>query len=59
MAVRAGLAEVLAAVSAAVWFGFFLTVPYERFTITRAADIETTVLCCRCRGAGSRTVPPG
>jgi len=38
------LAGVLAAVSAAVWFDFFLTVPYERFTITRAADIETTVL---------------
>ena len=38
------LAGVLAAVSAAVWFDFFLTVPYERFTITRRADIETTVL---------------
>ena len=38
------LAGVLAAVSAAAWFDFFLTVPYERFTITRRADIETTVL---------------
>ena len=38
------LAGVLAAVSAAVWFDFFLTRPYERFTITRTADIETTVL---------------
>jgi K+-sensing histidine kinase KdpD len=38
------LAGALAAVSAAVWFDFFLTRPYERFTITRAADIETTVL---------------
>jgi K+-sensing histidine kinase KdpD len=38
------LAGVLAAVSAAVWFDFFLTRPYERFTITRAADIETTAL---------------
>jgi hypothetical protein len=37
------LAGVLAAASAA-WFDFFLTVPYERFTITRRADIETTVL---------------
>jgi K+-sensing histidine kinase KdpD len=37
-------AGVLAAVSAAVWFDFFLTVPYERLTITRRADIETTVL---------------
>jgi K+-sensing histidine kinase KdpD len=34
----------LAAVSAAVWFDFFLTRPYERFSITRSADIETTVL---------------
>lgn len=38
------LAGVLAAASAAVWFDFFLTVPYERFTITRRTDIETTVL---------------
>lgn len=37
-------AGVLAAVSAAVWFDFFLTVPYEWVTITRRADIETTVL---------------
>ncbi len=37
-------AGMLAAISAAVWFDFFLTVPYERFTITRRADIETTVL---------------
>jgi Domain of unknown function (DUF4118) len=34
----------LAAVSAAAWFDFFLTKPYERFSITHAADIETTVL---------------
>jgi K+-sensing histidine kinase KdpD len=34
----------LASVSAAVWFDFFLTRPYERFTITRRADIETTIL---------------
>jgi K+-sensing histidine kinase KdpD len=38
------LAGVLAAISAAVWFDFFLTRPYERFTITRTTDIETTVL---------------
>jgi hypothetical protein len=38
------VAGVLAAVSAAAWFDFFLTVPYERFTITRRADIETTIL---------------
>ena len=34
----------IAAVSAAVWFDFFLTRPYEQFTITRRTDIETTVL---------------
>jgi K+-sensing histidine kinase KdpD len=38
------LAGVLAAVSAAVWFDFFLTQPYERFAITHRTDIETTVL---------------
>lgn len=38
------LAGILAAVSAAVWFDFFLTRPYERFTITRSTDIETTIL---------------
>src|SRR5262252_6653543 len=38
------LAGYLAALSAAVWFDFFLTRPYERFTITRRADIETTIL---------------
>ena len=34
----------LAAVSAAAWFDFFLTRPYEAFRITRAADVGTTVL---------------
>jgi hypothetical protein len=43
-AVGSRLAGYLAAVSAAVWFDFFLTRPYERFSIARAADIETTVL---------------
>jgi K+-sensing histidine kinase KdpD len=38
------LAGILAAVSGAVWFDFFLTRPYEQFSITRAADIETTIL---------------
>ncbi len=37
-------AGALAAVSAAAWFDFFLTEPYQRFTITDRADIETTVL---------------
>jgi K+-sensing histidine kinase KdpD len=34
----------LAALSAAAWFDFFLTRPYERFSINRARDIGTTVL---------------
>jgi K+-sensing histidine kinase KdpD len=38
------LAGILAAVSAAVWFDFFLTRPYERFSINSRTDIETTVL---------------
>jgi K+-sensing histidine kinase KdpD len=37
-------AGVLAAVSSAVWFDFFLTVPYDRVTIEQGDDIETTVL---------------
>ena len=39
------LAGVLAALLMAVWFDFFLTRPYERFSITRRTDIETTVCC--------------
>jgi Domain of unknown function (DUF4118) len=38
------LAGALAALSAAVWFDFFLTQPYEHFTVTRSEDIATTVL---------------
>ncbi len=38
------LAGIAAAVSAAAWFDFFLTKPYEHFSITRAADVWTTVL---------------
>lgn len=34
----------LAAAGAAVWFDFFLTVPYERLTITHRTDLQTTVL---------------
>jgi K+-sensing histidine kinase KdpD len=33
----------LAAVSASLWFDFFLTQPYERFSITHRSDIETAV----------------
>ena len=38
------LAGYLAALSVAAWFDFFLTRPYETFSITRRTDIETTVL---------------
>jgi K+-sensing histidine kinase KdpD len=38
------LAGYLAAVSATAWFDFFLTRPFEQFTINRATDIETTIL---------------
>jgi K+-sensing histidine kinase KdpD len=37
-------AGILAAVSAAAWFDFFLTRPYETFDINSRTDIETTVL---------------
>jgi uncharacterized protein DUF4118 len=38
------LAGGLAAVWAAVWFDFFFTVPYYRFTIRSPADVTTAVL---------------
>lgn len=37
-------AGVVAAVSSAVWFDFFLTVPYDRLTIDDRSDIEATIL---------------
>ncbi|QES51341.1 histidine kinase [Streptomyces venezuelae] len=37
-------AGVVAALSAAVWFDFFLTRPYNRFTIDDRAELETAVL---------------
>ncbi|WP_433917015.1 DUF4118 domain-containing protein [Streptomyces sp. NBC_01744] len=37
-------AGALAALSAAAWFDFFLTQPYQRFTISDTEDIETAVL---------------
>jgi K+-sensing histidine kinase KdpD len=37
-------AGALAAVSSAVWFDFFLTEPYHRFTITDRNDVETAVM---------------
>ena len=38
------LAGYLAALSAAAWFDFFLTRPYQTFDITTRTDAETTVL---------------
>jgi Domain of unknown function (DUF4118) len=37
-------AGALAAASAAAWFDFFFTVPYDRFTISHSADVTTFVL---------------
>ncbi|MGO9794454.1 MAG: DUF4118 domain-containing protein, partial [Solirubrobacteraceae bacterium] len=37
---RAGL---IASLSSGLWFDFFLTRPYERFSIASARDLETTV----------------
>ena len=37
-------AGLVAALSSAVWFDFFLTEPYNQFTISDRADIETVVL---------------
>ncbi|MFE9118706.1 DUF4118 domain-containing protein [Streptomyces sp. NPDC007172] len=37
-------AGALAALSSAAWFDFFLTRPYERFTISSAGEITTAVL---------------
>jgi Domain of unknown function (DUF4118) len=34
---------VLASVSSAVWFDFFLTRPYDRFVISHRNDVETTI----------------
>src|ERR1022692_38826 len=53
----------IAAASAAAWFDFFFTLPYERFTIARPADVQTAVLLfgvgvavsSRCAG---RSPPP-
>jgi hypothetical protein len=38
------VAGILATVSSALWFDFFLTRPYERLAISHRQDIETTVL---------------
>ncbi len=38
------MAGAVAAVSAAAWFDFFFTHPYQRFTISKSPDITTAVL---------------
>lgn len=38
------VAGVIAAIGAAVWFDFFFTLPYERFTIRSSADVTTFAL---------------
>ena len=38
------IAAVLAALSGAVWFDFFLTVPYHSFTINHSDDVEAATL---------------
>jgi K+-sensing histidine kinase KdpD len=38
------IAGALAALSSGAWFDFFLTKPYEHFSITSRTDIETTLL---------------
>ena len=38
------VAGALAALGAAVWFDFFFTVPYERFTIRSSSDVTTFAL---------------
>lgn len=38
------MAGAVAALSAAVWFDFFFTRPYEQFTISNSSDITTAVL---------------
>ena len=38
------VAGTLAAVGAAIWFDFFFTLPYYRFTIRSSADVTTAVL---------------
>jgi hypothetical protein len=37
------LAGVVASLSSALWFDFFLTSPYERFAISHRTDLETTI----------------
>lgn len=38
------IAGAIAAIGAAVWFDFFFTLPFDRFTIRSSADVTTFVL---------------
>ncbi len=49
-------AVVLAAVSGALWFEFFDTVPYERLAIARNPDIETTIILAVVSAIGGELV---
>jgi len=48
------IAGAIAAVGAAVWFDFFFTLPYYRFTIRNPADVTTFVLLLGVGAAVSR-----
>ena len=48
-------AGIVASASAALWFDFFLTRPYDRFAISHRPDLETTIAHLRGRGARDRT----
>lgn len=52
-------AGVLTAAGCALWFDFFWTQPYERFTITRGSDIGTTVLLLAVGAAVSELAARG
>ena len=52
------IAGALAAVSAAAWFDFFYTLPYERFTI-RHSSTSPRSCCCSWWAWRCRSSPPG
>ena len=50
-------AGVVASASAAVWFDFFLTRPYDRFAISHRPDLETTIAIFVVGSSGSPKRP--
>ena len=50
---------IVASVSAALWFDFFLTEPYGRFAITHRADLETTLCILLVGGIVTEVVERG